>query len=125
MPSTIQLKYSTTTTDVPTTGDLTVPGEVALNLTDKRLFARDGSNAVVLIGVQDGTSSGNTLTWNGSNWVETPRITVSGGAVGINGSGDLTINFDGNVIITGLPTANPVVAGALWNDGGALKVSAG
>ena len=125
MPSTIQLKYSTTTTDVPTTGDLTVPGEVALNLTDKRLFARDGSNAVVLIGVQDGTSSGNTLTWNGSNWVETPRITVSGGAVGINGSGDLTINFDGNVIVTGLPTADPVVAGALWSDGGTLKVSAG
>lgn len=125
MPSTIQLKYSTTTTDVPTTGDLTVPGEVALNLTDKRLFARDGSNAVVLIGVQDGSDAGNTIVWDGDDWVETPRITVSGGAVGLNGSGDLTINFDGNVIITGLPTANPVVAGALWNDSGTLKVSAG
>lgn len=125
MASTIVLKNSVTTTAVPTTGDLTVQGEVALNLVDKRLFARDGSNAVVLIGVQDGTSSGNTLTWDGSDWVETPRITVSGGAVGLNGSGDLTIAFDGNVIVSGLPTSDPVVAGALWSDSGTVKVSAG
>lgn len=125
MPSTIVIKNSTTTTAVPTTGDLTVQGEVAPNLTDKRLFARDGSNAVVLIGVQDGTSGGNTIVWNGTDWVETPRITVSGGNVGINGSGDLTIAFDGNVKITGLPTSDPVVAGALWSDSGVLTVSAG
>ena len=125
MPSTIVIKNSVTTTAVPTTGDLTVQGEVALNLTDKRLFARDGSNAVVLIGVQDGSSSGNTLTWDGDDWVETPRITVSGGNVGLNGSGDITINFDGNVIMTGLPTSDPVVAGALWSNSGVLTVSAG
>lgn len=125
MPSTIQLKYSTTTTDVPTTGDLTVPGEVALNLTDKRLFARDGSNAVILIGVQDGSDAGNTMVWDGDDWVETDMLTVSSGSVGINGAGDLTIDFDGNVKITGLPTADPVVAGALWSDGGTIKVSAG
>ena len=125
MASTIVLKNSTTTTAVPTTGDLTVQGEVALNLTDKKLFARDGSNAVVLIGIQDGTSGGNTLTWDGTDWVETPRITVSGGNVGINGSGDLTIAFDGNVIMSGLPTSDPVVAGAIWSDSGVLTVSAG
>jgi hypothetical protein len=40
-------------------------------------------------------------------------------------------NFSGNVIMaanvdfTGLPTADPVVAGRLWNDGGTMKISAG
>lgn len=29
------------------------------------------------------------------------------------------------VIFSGLPTADPVVAGQLWNDAGTLKVSAG
>ena len=29
------------------------------------------------------------------------------------------------VILSGLPTADPVVAGQLWNDAGTLKVSAG
>jgi hypothetical protein len=125
MPSKIVLKNSVTTTAVPTTGDLTVQGEVALNLTDKRLFARDGSNAVVLIGIQDGSSSGNTIVWDGDDWVETPRITVSGGNVGLNGSGDITINFDGNVIMTGLPTADPEVAGAIWSNSSVLTVSAG
>lgn len=41
--------------------------------------------------------------------------------------GDLTITVDasGNVIFTGLPTADPAVAGALYTSTGALKVSAG
>ncbi len=30
-----------------------------------------------------------------------------------------------NVDFTGLPTADPVVAGRLWNDSGTLKISAG
>jgi hypothetical protein len=30
-----------------------------------------------------------------------------------------------NLILSALPTADPVVAGQLWNDAGTLKVSAG
>ena len=30
-----------------------------------------------------------------------------------------------NIVITGLPTADPQVVGQLWNDGGVLTVSAG
>jgi hypothetical protein len=36
---------------------------------------------------------------------------------------DLTSS--GVVIFSALPTADPVNAGQLWNDGGTLKVSAG
>ena len=35
------------------------------------------------------------------------------------------LTASGTVIFSGLPTADPVVAGQLWNDAGTLKVSAG
>ena len=40
--------------------------------------------------------------------------------------GDVVLTVSGaNVIITGLPTADPAVAGALYSDAGVLTVSAG
>lgn len=38
---------------------------------------------------------------------------------------DVQFAADNNIILDTLPTSNPNVAGALWNDGGTLKVSAG
>ena len=38
-------------------------------------------------------------------------------------SGNSTLSGSANVIV--VPTADPAVAGALWNDAGTLKVSAG
>ena len=38
------------------------------------------------------------------------------------GAGDGT-GTDGNIILNNLPTTNPSVTGALWNDGGTLKIS--
>lgn len=42
----IQLKRSTTTTNVPAAASLS-QGELAINLTDRRLFTKDGTNAVI------------------------------------------------------------------------------
>lgn len=40
--------------------------------------------------------------------------------------GAVTLTVSGsNVIITGLPTSDPAVAGALWNNAGVVTVSAG
>lgn len=41
--------------------------------------------------------------------------------------GNITFSIDtnGNVIISGLPTSNPHVVGALWNNNGTLAISAG
>ena len=54
--------------------------------------------------------------------------TFSGPVVSNNGltstSGTVTIN-GATVIISNLPTSNPNVAGQLWNNAGALSVSAG
>jgi hypothetical protein len=38
---------------------------------------------------------------------------------------DGTVTISGAVKMTGLPTADPTVAGQLWNDAGTVKVSAG
>ncbi len=40
-------------------------------------------------------------------------------------SGDVLVNDSGAVFLTDLPTSDPGVANQLWNDSGALKVSAG
>jgi hypothetical protein len=48
-----------------------------------------------------------------------------GGSVKLGDSVTLTINATGKVVITGLPTADPSVAGALYTNSGVLTVSAG
>lgn len=53
-----------------------------------------------------------------SNSVAVP----AGGSISF---GTATLTRNGNNIIAALPTSNPAVAGALWNDGGTVKVSAG
>lgn len=49
---------------------------------------------------------------------------VAGGSLKI-GNAVFTANAAGQVIVTGLPTADPSVAGALWSNTGVLTVSAG
>jgi hypothetical protein len=45
---------------------------------------------------------------------------------GITAADTLEITLaGGGLILTSLPTADPLLAGALWNDGGTVKVSAG
>lgn len=120
MPSTIQIKHSSTPDAVPDTGDLTVEGEVALNTADKRMYTRDSSNAIVLLGIQDGTGDGNSIRWDESDgeWQESTALTISD-------AGLVTINATNSIVLSNLPTSDPVNAGELWNDSGTLKVSAG
>jgi len=47
-----------------------------------------------------------------------------GGTVLTLGSITLTVNGS-NLIIAGLPTSDPTVAGALWSNAGVVTVSAG
>ncbi|MBB5041937.1 hypothetical protein [Shinella fusca] len=53
------------------------------------------------------------------------RQVVSAGGVLKLGNAVFTVDANGGVIVTGLPTANPNVAGALWNNSGVLTISAG
>ncbi|MEW9808593.1 hypothetical protein [Mesorhizobium marinum] len=53
------------------------------------------------------------------------RQTVEpGGSVKL-GDVIFTVDADGNVIVTGLPTSEPAAVGALWSNNGVLTVSDG
>ena len=63
------------------------------------------------------TFSGPVRSQNG---FQTVSVNATTGAVTV------TSSFNGGtIIISGLPTSDPLVAGQLWNDAGTLKVSAG
>ena len=80
------------------------PGETPLLMLGNAYPNGDGFEASISIVKQDpmGVYVGNSL---------------------IAGDGIVTVN--GMLIINGLPTSDPQLAGAIWNDQGTLKVSAG
>ena len=62
MANTIIIKNSSTTTAVPGAGDL-VQGELAVNVTDKKLFTKDSGGSVVQLNANEVTLAGTeTLT---------------------------------------------------------------
>lgn len=65
------------------------------------------------------TFSGPVVSTNGFQGSVTGAVT----ATTISASGDATLSGTANVII--IPTSDPGVAGAIWNDAGTLSVSAG
>lgn len=65
-----------------------------------------------------------TISINATTGAVTVTSTL-GAATSVTSVATGTLNTTGAVIMTGLPTADPVVAGQLWNDTGTLKVSAG
>lgn len=87
MATTIKPKRSTVTGNVPTTANI-VQYEIAINTADKKIFTRDGADAIVqlasgnLVGLSDvavsSPANGQSLTYNSttSKWENT---TVSGG----------------------------------------------
>ena len=64
MASVIKLKRSTTSSSVPTTGDL-ADGEVAVNIADRKIYVRNGAS---IVEVANNTTAGSTdLTNVGTN----------------------------------------------------------
>jgi len=109
----IKLKRSTTASAVPTTGDL-ADGEVAVNITDKKVFMRSGDSIVTVANFNDGSSvdlssvaedilpdATNTRNLGSTDkrWAE---LYLSGSTINLGGS---TISSDGtgtiNISATG------------------------
>lgn len=65
------------------------------------------------------TFSGPVVSENGFQGAVSGAVT----ATTISASGNATLSGTANVII--IPTVDPEVAGAIWNDAGTLSVSAG
>jgi hypothetical protein len=136
-PSTIiKLKRSITLGAVPTTSDLE-DGEIAVNVTDKKVFVRDGESIVT---VANFNSSNTDLTSIGSNvlpsttetydlgstskrwrslYLAGNTIDLAGATISSDGTGTITISASGatlplnsNVQISGAVTKNIALAGS-------------
>ena len=113
MATVIKLKRSTTASAVPTTGDL-ADGEVAVNVTDKKVFMRSGDSIITVANFNEGSSvdlssvgedilpdATNTRNLGSTDkrWAE---LYLSGSTINLGGS---TISSDGtgtiNISATG------------------------
>jgi hypothetical protein len=101
----IQLYYSSTTTNAPTAGNL-ANGELAINITDGKLFYKDNANAVQVIGWKTvpvsagGTgltatpTNGQLPIGNGSGYT-LGTLTAGAGITITNASGSITVARSG------------------------------
>lgn len=90
MPNIIKPKRSTVAAKVPTTTDL-ASGEIGVNMTDRKVYINNGTTVVQvgagLVSALEDTAisspaSGQALTYNGTNWVNsTPSGAVASGAI--------------------------------------------
>jgi len=102
----IQLYYSSTTTNAPTAGNLAA-GELAINITDGKLFYKDNANAVQVIAWklvpvtaggtgQTSYTDGQLLIGNTTGNTLTKSTLTAGAGISItNGSGAITIARSG------------------------------
>tara|TARA_R100000951_G_scaffold61738_1_gene51860 strand:+ start:432 stop:2180 length:1749 start_codon:yes stop_codon:yes gene_type:complete len=113
--TTIVTKNSSTASAVPTTSDL-VQGELAVNVTDKRLFTENASTAIVELGTNPSSLTTTTATVTGTltanGTFASSNAVITGGSV--NG---VIIGASSPLAITGsLITANTGFAGGLTGD---------
>lgn len=89
-------KRSTVAGKAPATGDLDI-GEIAINLTDRKLYAKDGSGAVVQIG--GGAGTGDVV---GPNSATDNALTRFDGTTGkLVQNSNATLDDDGNLSLGG------------------------
>ena len=120
MANTIITKNSSTASAVPTTGQL-VQGELAVNVTDKRLFTEDNGGTVVELGVNPTSVTTGNLTATGT--VSIPDNAISGdkveggtiNAITINTLTSGTVDINGGAIDGTAIGATTVSTGAFTN----------
>jgi hypothetical protein len=112
----IQLYYSTTAGHIPTAGNL-LPGELALNVTDGKLYFNQGGTVTLL--TQAGTSSGTVtnvaasggttgLTFTGSPITTAGTLTL-GGVLGTANGGTGQSSYTNGQILIGSSTSGNLV----------------
>ena len=119
MPSTIITKNSITASAVPVSGDLT-RGELALNLTDGRIYSRDEGTTIVELGINPSTIAITAGTIN--NAVIGATTAVAGTFTNLTATGTLTgtLATDAQPNITSLGTIASLVATTADINGGTI-----
>jgi len=85
MASTIVTKNSSTASAVPVTGDLT-QGELAVNVTDKRLFTKNSGGTVVELGTNPASLALPNGTTNGVAYLNGSKVVTTGSALTFDGT---------------------------------------
>lgn len=127
----ISLYYSTTTTNVPTAGNL-ADGELAINITDGKLFYKDNSGVVQTIASKAGNVNVSSITFGSTGLTPatstTGAVSVAGTLVvgnGGTGAASLTAN---NVLLgngtSALQVVAPSTAGNVLTSNGTTWTSA-
>lgn len=108
-------KKSTVAARVPTAGDLE-QGEIALNLTDKIIYTKDGSNNIIAIGTTDYNELDNLPTLTSGT---VTSVATSGGLTGgtITASGTISIADNGVTAAKLNVTGNGTTSQYLRSDG--------
>ena len=118
----IQIYYSTTTTNTPTAGNL-ANGELAINITDGKLFYKDNTGTVQVLATKGGTSGSFT------NISATGTITAGsnfiGPGTGLTGTAT-TLNIGGNAATATLAatvTTNANLTGPITSVGNTTSIA--
>jgi hypothetical protein len=85
MTSTIVTKNSSTASAVPVSGDLT-QGELAVNVTDKRLFTKNSGGTVVELGINPSSLTMTGGTANGVAYLNGSKVVTTGSALTFDGT---------------------------------------
>jgi len=120
----------TITSDIDSTGalDIDASGNVSIDsslgsvgmgqsLPDGKTLTLGKTGATEMVLAPHGTAGSEkiSLTNTGGNAADAMAITSTAGGI--------TLSAGGNITFTGLPTADPSSAGALWNASGTIKIS--
>jgi len=125
----ISLYYSTTTTNTPTSGNL-VNGELAINITDGKLFYKDNANVVQTIATKAGANgdvvgpasatADNLVLFDGTTGKLIKQTTTGTGVVtalgnSTNSTGGL-VTADGTATLTNKTLTDPAIIGTVLED---------
>ena len=113
----ISLYYSSTTTNVPTSGNL-VNGELAINIADGKLFYKDNGGTVQTLATKaTGTIGGSTtqVQYNSSGALAgSANFTFDGSNVQIGSQGDLRLGDSDNSNWVALQAPATVASNVTW-----------
>ena len=112
MASTIITKNSSTASAVPVVGDLT-KGELAVNVTDKKIYTKDNSAAVVKLVGSLGNQEANAVAITGGSIAGITDLAVADGGTGASTASDARTNLGLGTIATQAASSVTITGGSV------------